>query len=50
MDDFLLVIDWFYDLFKSIWSLIASNWLLSVFVLIGVIGLVVDIVNSSRSQ
>lgn len=50
MSDFFLVIDWIYDLFKSIWNLIAGSWLLSVFVLIGVIGLVVDIVNSSRSQ
>lgn len=50
MSDFLLVIDWIYDLFTSIWTLIASNWLLSVFILIGVIGMVVDIVNSSRSQ
>lgn len=50
MSDFLLVIDWIYDMFNSIWNLIAGSWLLSVFVLIGVIGLVVDIVNSSRSQ
>lgn len=50
MSDFLLVIDWIYNLFVSIWNLIAGSWLLSVFVLIGVVGLVVDLVNSSRSQ
>lgn len=44
------VIDFFVWIQSNMWSLIVSNWILSISVLIAVIGFIVDLVNGSRQS
>lgn len=44
------VINFFFDLLESLWSLIISHWILSMGFALMVISWVVDLVNSTRQS
>lgn len=46
----LLVIDFIFDTLFDLWSLIMTNWLLSLFTIILILGWVVNLINASRNQ
>lgn len=46
----LLVIDFIFDTLFDLWSLIRTNWLLSLFTIILILGWVVNLINASRNQ
>ena len=45
-----LVINFFFDIVGDLWTLITDYWILSVFVLITVLGFIVDLVKNSREK
>lgn len=45
-----LVINFFFDMLVDIWALIKDYWILSIFVLITIIGFIVDLIIKSREK
>lgn len=45
-----LVINFFFSMLGDLWDLITDYWILSVFVLITVLGFIVDLVKRSREK
>ena len=44
------VITFFFDVQRQVWSLVVSNWIIAIFVLISIINLVITIVNNTRGS
>lgn len=44
------VISFFFDIQRSLWTLIVSNWIIAIFTLINVIALVITIINNTRGN
>lgn len=44
------VISFFFDIQKNVWSLVVNNWVIAIFVLINVLGLVITLINSTKSN
>lgn len=45
-----LVINFFFSMMSDLWDLITDYWILSVFVLITVLGFIVDLIKKSREK
>lgn len=45
-----LVINFFFDIVGDLWDLITDYWILSIFVLITVLGFIVDLIKKSREK
>ena len=50
MNVFIQVIDYIFNLCMTIWNFMMSSWLIAVFVMILVLGFIVDLVINTRSQ
>lgn len=46
MNDFYPVVDYIVQLIKTTWILIAGNWILSLFMLIAILGLIASLIKS----
>jgi len=44
------VINFFFDVQRQVWTLVVSNWVIAIFVLISIINLVITVVNNTRGS
>lgn len=44
------VINFFFSLISSVWQVIKSQWIISIFVLISIFGFIVDLIIKSREK
>lgn len=49
MNDFYPVVDYIVSLIRTSWILIAGNWILSLFMLIAILGLIANLIKSHTS-
>lgn len=51
MSDFITAVNWIVNsCLSELWHLICSYWVIAIFVLIGIIGCIADLVTSTREQ
>lgn len=43
MSDFLLVVDYFFNILGQVWSFMTSNWLMSIVLLVMVLAFIIEL-------